>query len=64
MKTVRLVNGLPPGIRGPHIDREGPCNDPKCHKCDETRDALFVWGMRQMKKLARRELVRAGRRQR
>ena len=53
-----LFNGLPRGIRGPHLDREGPCNDPACRKCDAVRARLRQWAERRIDHEVRRRLIR------
>jgi len=53
-----LIDGLPRGIVGPHLDRPGPCNDPGCRLCDAVRAQLRQWAERRVKHLERKGLVR------
>jgi len=57
MSTYR-INGLPPGIHGPHMDSPGPCNNPSCRACDPMRDKLREWAERRMRHLSRKAKVR------
>lgn len=57
--TRRIVlNGLPPGIRGPHMDSSGPCNNPRCRACDPVRDQLQRWARRRLRHQERKGKVR------
>lgn len=58
MMKKHVFHGMPPGLRGPHVDSEGPCNDQACRKCDPVRLQMRTWAERKMRHQERKGLIR------
>jgi hypothetical protein len=57
-KRPILLQGMPAGMRGPHVDSVGPCNDTRCRKCDPVRAQMRRWAEKKVRVVERRRMLR------